>query len=360
MGGTSPDARNILSANDTMSGLAGELSANLLLNNGATGNLVQGNFLGTDITGTIALRNDPFGNGVSIEDAPGNTIGGAVRRQAGNLISGNAQFGIQVADQTGMPSTSSGTVIQGNLIGTDLTGTKPLGNLKDGVNIDSLASTNTGDLIGGTKAGADNTISGNGGSGIMFTFGMNNVVQGNRIGTDITGTRPLANAKLGIVLFSADNTIGGTSQHEANIIAANGQDGIEVEQSFATGNVIEGNFIGTDATGTINLGNGGNGISVMTSNTTVGGTNTGAGNTIAFNAKAGVAVTTFVGPAPTGVSILSNAIYSNGHARDRPGRRRRDAEYPGRSPLGAQQPSELPRPAGSGDAGQPYSNQGNA
>jgi hypothetical protein len=107
-----------------------------------------------------------------------------------------------------------------------------------------------------------------------------------------------------------NNTIGGTTA-AANVISANGQDGIQFFDVFSSGNLVEGNFIGTDITGTKDLGNGGHGIDVQVSDNTIGGTARAAGNTIAFNGLAGVAVVdSFNGPT-TGVAILSNAIFAN-------------------------------------------------
>ena len=244
---------------------------------------MQGNDIGTDASGTKRLSVAPFSsNGVYIQNAPANTIGGTVAG-AGNLISGNSQYGIAITDQSGSTFNSDGTIVQGNLIGTDVTGTGALGNGSDGVNISSSNPTTAiNDLIGGNTAAAGNTISSNGRSGVSLGGGLDIVVQSNLIGTDITGTVPLGNGFTGVQVSGA-----GSSTIAGNVVSANVQGGIQIQNTSATGNLIEENFIGTDPSGTINLGNGGNGIWVMTSNNTVGGTSTGAGNTIAFNKCAG-------------------------------------------------------------------------
>jgi len=343
IGGVAPGARDILSANG-----AGVNASN------ATAAVIQGDFIGTDPTGTHALEN---GTGISLGTSPSATIGGAATG-AGNLISGNGNDGIQLNDSvdaliernligtdvTGTVAlgnggagidvapnpeftatddsilknvvsangggigfiTATNNLIQGNLIGTDITGTRPLGNGGDGIGmVDSGDNT-----IGGTAAGAGNVISDNGAGGIFATseiFG-DNLIEGNRIGTDITGTVAMGNGGDGINLIDEfSNTIGGTTAAAANVISANAGDAIAFGDVFASGNLVEGNFIGTDITGTKDFGNEGDGVDVQVSNNTIGGTVRGAGNIIAYNAGAGVAVV----DNSTGVSILSNSIYAN-------------------------------------------------
>src|SRR6185295_18010727 len=84
IGGTTTAARNIISGHASQ-GIA-------IVNTGTTGNLVQGNFIGTNVNGTAAVSN---GSGVGITNAPGNTIGGAVAG-ARNVISGNIGDGVGI------------------------------------------------------------------------------------------------------------------------------------------------------------------------------------------------------------------------------------------------------------------------
>ena len=125
-----------------------------------------------------------------------------------------------------------------------------MGNSDDGITIDTTSY----DTIGGTTAAARNIISANGAKGIHFIFGTNSgiVVEGNYIGTDVTGTQPLGNNANGIDMFAnaSDNTIGGTVAGAGNVIAANNGQGIEVFGGGSPNNLIQGNFIGTNATGT--------------------------------------------------------------------------------------------------------------
>ena len=116
------------------------------------GNLVTGNFFGTDVNGTAAGPGN--GNGVVIDStASNNTIGGT-GAGAGNVISGNSGDGIDIS--------GDGNFVQGNKIGTDVVGSSSLGNQVAGVRI--LGSFNT---IGGTGSGAGNVISGSKDEGIF-------------------------------------------------------------------------------------------------------------------------------------------------------------------------------------------------
>ena len=117
------------------------------------------------------------------------------------------------------PGTNNNTV-SGNFIGTDVTGTASLGNANRGISINVGAQSNT---IGGSTAGERNIISGNGAYGIsFFDLGTeNNKVVGNYIGTDVTGTVALGNLDSGIFIGSGarSNIIGGTTAGERNIIS---------------------------------------------------------------------------------------------------------------------------------------------
>jgi uncharacterized repeat protein (TIGR01451 family) len=167
------------------------------------------------------------------------------------------------------------------LIGTDPTGTLALGNGGIGLDIESSCE----DTIGGTVAGAGNVISANG-SGINVAEAINNLIEGNLIGTDITGTKPLGNLGPGIVeVDDGPNTIGGTTPSAANVISANTGDGIDLNGTGNFYNLVEGNFIGTDPSGILNLGNGGIGVFLSSNSNTVGGVVAGSGNTVEFNAQ---------------------------------------------------------------------------
>ena len=162
-----------------------------IVGSGTSENIVAGNFIGTDATGTSALG--IAGDGVFITAAAGsnwigvNPISGTAFSDMGNVISGTGYDGVQIYD------FSNWNVVAGNLIGTDVTGTVALGNSGQGVEIDAGSFNNT---IGDTAAGAGNVISANGQNGVLITGpdAKGNLVQSNLIGTDITGTQDLGNA----------------------------------------------------------------------------------------------------------------------------------------------------------------------
>jgi parallel beta-helix repeat protein len=115
-----------------------------------------------------------------------------------------------------------------------------------------------------------------------------NVIEGNYIGTDVTGTVDLGNYDHGIRIWdSPDNTIGGTSPAARNIISGNDHMGIQLLLPFCTGNRVQGNYIGTDATGTAALGNGDHGILMSEE---VSDTIIGPGNVISDSGGAAIEI----------------------------------------------------------------------
>ncbi len=290
IGGTNVAARNIISGNGLRGVFIGGSAGT------ATNNLVQGNFIGTDLTGSNSLPNV---DGVQVFNGSGNLIGGT-NAAARNVLSGNTMRGAIVAGT----NTAIGNFVQGNFIGTDPTGTKAVPNLFAGVQISSPSNT-----VGGVAPGAGNLISGNAKRGVSLAIGgSNSVVQGNLIGTDITGTSALPNVNHGVVIIGTGNLVGGTVTAARNLISGNSQNGLLLTNTTSTANRIEGNFIGTDITGLSALGNGSNGVLflVNASMNIIGGTNAGAGNLIAFNGLAGVGV-----GSGTNNAIRANSIFSN-------------------------------------------------
>lgn len=289
IGGTTPSAANVISGN-AYYGVEIE----------GSGSLLQGNFIGTDATGNVAIGN---AFGVSILDRGSNITIGGPSPGAGNLISGNGGgIGIQ----------GSNCLVQGNLIGTDRTGVRALGNLHGGI---GASFSNGGITIGGTQSGAGNLISGNGGDAVNISANRT-VVQGNLIGTDLSGKVSLGNAGYGIFLSGNNLTVGGTVPGARNLISANAQGGVSL--SSQGGSIVQGNLIGTDITGTSSLGNSANGLVVAGSATTVGGTQTAARNLISGNQAAGVVMggttlsTNYLLGNYIGVDITGTAPLGNG------------------------------------------------
>jgi titin len=328
--------------------------------NGASGTVIQGNYIGTDVSGMVPLGNNP--TGITLRGSGSDTIGGTAAG-AGNVISANTQRGIEISE-----SPASGAVIQGNLIGTDVAGTGDLGNGTYGIFI--LRAQNT--TIGGATAAARNVISGNNAEGIYMAGGTvgnscaGTQIQGNYVGTDVTGTAALGNAMgirmdyvtdtaiVGNVLSASlaghgvlhysfgfptsgvviqGNRIGtnaagtaplgnngegilggisGTAHILGNVIGGNALNGISMNQGSFT---VQGNWIGTDATGTLNLRNAWSGIYASSPQPClIGGTGAGQGNVIAYNTLPGSGVNYAgiqVQGSATGQTIRGNRIFSN-------------------------------------------------
>ena len=316
--GTAHPQRNLL-AGILLDGVSGNSvggnqngAGNVLSNNGTAGleidqgskNTAQGNLIGTNPTGTAALGN--LQNGLLILDSTGNSIGGT-DDLAANIISGNNLSGISISG-----TAASGNVVLGNRIGTARSGTQAVGNGQDGVLIDSALS----NTIGGTAAGAGNLISANRSHGIEIGGtaadpARMNAIEGNRIGTTAIGSASLGNAQDGVFLAAgaSNNTVGGTVPAAGNLISANLSNGVELV-TRATGNVVAGNLIGTDASGEAALGNNNVGVVIYdTSGNTIGGLTASAGhapgNVISGNRSSGVLIS---GPSATGNQLQGNLI----------------------------------------------------
>jgi hypothetical protein len=205
-------ARNVISGNSD--GIQTTETASTL----PVGLTVQGNFIGVDATGLIALPN--AGNGILFgpprDRSDSILMLGGTAAGTGNVISGNTGDGVYVVN--------SNLVMQGNRIGTDLGGTLNLGNGSSGVEMTRGGSPPFPLVhfkIGGTTASARNIISGNGGFGLrMFNPTSSTTVQGNFIGTKGDGQSALGNRFNGI-LAQSSATIGGTTAGAGNVIAFN-------------------------------------------------------------------------------------------------------------------------------------------
>ena len=361
IGGTNVPARNVLSGNSQFG---------LIMASNTTGNVVLGNYIGVNARGQTALGNAM--SGIALFDGTQNTIGGTVPG-AGNVISGNAAYGVNILNPV-----ANGNLVQGNLIGLGAGGTNAIANAGGGVHFDLGATNNT---VGGTVAGARNVISGNAPGGVFFngTGTSGNLVEGNYIGTDITGTNAVPNTIAGIyapypggpsgniiggttpgarnvisgntsydvyfsgpgtggnlvegnyigvtpdgahgvgstfagvILFSGatSNIIGGASAGAGNVISGSFGYGVYISDAGTSGNVVQGNIIGADATGTNALGNGFHNVIIQLGATSniIGGTNSGAGNVIAFSPGAGVLL---LNANTTNNAIRGNSIFTNG------------------------------------------------
>jgi len=213
-------------------------------------------------------------DGVRIADgATGNSIGSA-SASLPNVIAYNGDDGIEITS-----SASDNTVVN-NRIGTDSAGTAAWANGGYGVRISGGATANT---IGLAERGVANLVSANALGGILISGdgARDNVVQNNRVGTDSAGTAAIANQQDGVVISSApDNVVG-----PGNLISGHTRDGVRIEGGPATGNVVKGNYIGTDAAGETRVSNQRFGVILQSesSSNTIGGDSAADGNLISGN-----------------------------------------------------------------------------
>ena len=257
-------------------------------------------------TVTIDGRSQPGFAGTPIIELNGASAGSGIN----GLVLGAGSDGSTIQGLVINRFTSNGILVQsntniirGNFIGTDVSGTVAQGNAGRGISLGG-----SGNIIGGLTAVDRNLISGNAVHGIYGVATSGNTIQGNYIGTDVTGSLDLGNGFDGVVLeISPNNTVGGTTAAERNVIAGNDRFGVTLFTNTTTGNQVQGNFIGIGADGTTAIGNtqGGVFIGNNASGNTIGGGVAGSGNTIAHNGAAGVIVS------GTGNRIQGNSIYSN-------------------------------------------------
>lgn len=300
IGGSANGSRNIISGNDG-SGVSIVDSDSMS---------VVGNYIGTDYTGTADIGNS-F-SGVDIDTSDFTTVGGNTS-SARNVISGNGTNGINFIN-----NATANNTISGNYIGVDATGTADLGNSFYGV---YALQTLTNSVIGGTTSGARNIISGNDSSGVYLDDGVNNVVvSGNYIGLNAAGDAAIANTADGVNITngSNNNTIGGTSSGARNVVSGNTGYGIQIEDDSSY-NFVQGNYVGLDAGGTIDLGNSQDGVHLLDTadNNTIGGTSSGARNVVSGNDLAGIRVSvnasnTTVQGNYTGLNAAGNGAVPNG------------------------------------------------
>ena len=271
-------------------------------------NVIEGNFVGTDATGTIDRGNRELGIAIS---GNGNNIIGGTTVSARNLISGSG-FNVFAEAVRIIGEGAVNNLVQGNYIGTDFSGTSALENFGFGVNIANGASQNS---IGGTTAGARNIISAASQTAVSIVRcpAANNLVQGNFIGTDFSGVLAIPNFFALIVDVSSANTIGGTSPAARNVISGNTGDGIRITtfpgDGLASDNLVQGNWIGINTNGSP-LANRGSGVTVKASNNLVGGVAVGSANIIANSFLYGVLIDTEWDPGRNN-SVLHNSIFSN-------------------------------------------------
>jgi hypothetical protein len=285
-------SNNVVGDQNARNTISGNSGAGVMIGGAGTGgNVVHGNYIGCTTGDIVAIPNFV---GVEINGASSNVIGGLLAGgYFGNFISGNSEYGVEI---TGVGAGNN--QVASNWIGLDFTGAAALPNGADGVWLGGGASGNT---VGGyiqvntTPIPAGNDISGNGGNGITIADATSqiDVLQGNQIGTDASGEKAVGNKLDGISLNGVSTQIGGTSATDKNVISANGTNGVEIATvgGFVPNSLL-GNYIGTDATGQLALGNAADGILVDAGAQvdTVGGNAKGAGNVVSANGQSGVEI----------------------------------------------------------------------
>jgi len=278
--------------------------------------VIQGNYIGTDMTGLVAAPNGV--NGIYMTDANLNLIGGPNPADR-NVISGNSDSGILATN------TCKGNRIEGNFIGLDATGTAALANGDMGILMgDYNIGTMGGNVIGNSSRdvgdGKRNYISGNAVDGVHISGAATNAygnvqVRNNYIGTDVYGATAVPNGKSGVTMVVSDDVL-----VEKNLISGNmglGVYGFADSRSgfYAYRLAVFNNKIGTDATGLNAIGNGMGGVSFVdgVNRSYIGDASVpGSGNLIAFNTGPGVMIVDTVSAGETtGNKIQTNSIHSN-------------------------------------------------
>ena len=295
IGGTDPEDRNIVSGISHSSGIQ-------IIDEGTNNNKVIGNYIGVGASGETSLGN--YLRGIVIHyGAKGNIIGGSNPEER-NVISGNHRAGIYIADSDSnvvlgnyIGTDISGTVAIGNGHGSFWTNPED-GRLyyNGGVVIDN----GSGNVIGDSTSGGQNLISGNYYHGIYITKigSANNTIRGNLIGTDISGSSPLGNELAGVKI---DTTAHDNIVSHDNTISFNGEDGVYIEGQLTQGNIVDGNAITDNTRDGIRVENVTDGSTELTDNTikrnlvgihVIGGVGlpTIEGNVIEDNTEAGILI----------------------------------------------------------------------
>ncbi len=284
VGGDTPADRVVISGcgldNDSASGI-------WIHGEDATRNVVANCLIGVTANGGTAAPN-PYGITVGAL-ASGNQIGG-LEPPGRNLISGNLYYGVRLT------TNAAGNRVLNCSIGCDITGARPLPNLRGGMLLDNGARANR---IGGDSLWARNLISGNDAAGMTIQGSETsaNTVAGNLIGIDATGVLALGNTGPGILIRDrAHHTlIGDSASSRSNIITGNGGDGVRITGVGCVDNHVVGSLIGVDTSGYASIGNGqisGHGIYIGdgASRSRIGGTADSAGNVISGNWGMGICI----------------------------------------------------------------------
>lgn len=255
--------------------------------------LLTGYTVKIENTASITIKGCSFGTlhfgvygGLQITNSSDCIIGGEGIGES-NVFKKSLTNGVVIE---GVKSTNN--LILKNYIGVNKDGTDDVGNTEHGIVIQSSANDN---IL------QNNVISGNKKSGIVISGvgANNNIIKGNVIGMSPDGNSLKSNNEYGVFITdgATNNTIGGSTVEDRNLISKNLFDGIFIDRS--NNQLIEGNFIGTSTSGLNNFGNNGNGIKIITSNSV-----TIKNNVISGNSANGVLLEKTV----DGCTLLGNII----------------------------------------------------
>jgi CSLREA domain-containing protein len=286
--------------------MASALLTLLLISRPATGTLVAGTFsyMAADTTFTV-IADDDLDDGTcdavhcSLREAINAANGNAGTDTIAFSIAGTGTHTIQPAAP--LPTITDAVVIDGT--------TEPDFRFGPVVELDGL---NAGaGTVGIDITAGNSTVRGMSiyrfGDGIRLASNGSNLIEGNIIGADVDLIKCLGNTNTGVLVISSSNQVGGTASGQPNTIVCNGADGIYI--GGVSGNVLEGNSIGTDPGGGDDLGNGRDGVRLEeAADNTVGGVAQMNGNLIAFNEAAGISL---LGTGATGNTIQENLITAN-------------------------------------------------
>ena len=324
IGGNTANLRNVIANNDWGVFIQSDFNGSQ-----SSGNIIIGNYIGTDATGTVAIGNGTRGidvdegGGVGVQHGSTGNYIGRDNTGEGNVISGN-KVGVEFR-QGGVLGVPSANFVYNNYIGVDKTGNTALPNSGTGTTDPTyygngvvLGAGSTANSVGGTGL-RRNIISGNNQNGVLADNTTANLVQGNYIGLNVGGTATIPNGQNGVSIVNASstNTIGGATAALANTISGNPLNGILI--SASTSNTIQANLIGTNPAGTAAFANSQNGISLVSASTgnSIGGTTAGMGNTISGNTMNGISLSAsgtntiqgnFIGTNSTGAGAVPNAL----------------------------------------------------
>jgi hypothetical protein len=219
--------------------------------------------MGTDVSG-CTVSGCYVGVNYNATDSASCYIGIVIMGGHDNVIGGDSPDERNVVSGNGhigiRVASGNYNIITGNYVGTDRTGTYAIPNY-DGISIEGAAAHNR---VGGYTVSERNLVSGNVAYGIpVFGAGCDyNLIVGNYVGTDVTGSFAIPNT-YGLLFDdgAANNLVGGSGPAARNLFSGNSAYGIFLYNLGTRDNVVKGNFIGTDASGMLAVPNA-NGITV--------------------------------------------------------------------------------------------------